>query len=223
VAVHERILASNDRAARHNREHFHEHHVRAINLMGSPGAGKTAVLEATARALGGEARLGVLAGDLATDNDAARVRAAGIVAESITTGTACHLDAEMVHKGLHHLPWRELDYLFIENVGNLVCPAVYDLGQDVNVVALSVTEGEDKPLKYPTMFQKADLVLLTKIDLLPQLEVDVETIQRNLALVMPRPALLAVSAKRGEGIGEWVRWLRALGHPHGAPCATAHF
>ena len=112
----------------------------------------------------------MLAGDLATDNDARRIRAAGIVAESITTGTACHLDAEMVHHGLHRLAdWRTLDYLFIENVGNLVCPAVYDLGQDVNVVALSVTEGEDKPLKYPTMFQKADLVLLTKIDLLPQL------------------------------------------------------
>ena len=110
----------------------------------------------------------MLAGDLATDNDARRIRAAGIVAESITTGTACHLDAEMVHKGLHQLPWRDLDYLFIENVGNLVCPAVYDLGQDVNVVALSVTEGEDKPLKYPTMFRKADLVLLTKIDLLPR-------------------------------------------------------
>ena len=138
VDVHERILAGNDRAAQHNREHFHDHDVVAVNLMGSPGAGKTAVLEATARALGSDAKLGVLAGDLATDNDATRIRAAGIVAESITTGSACHLDAEMVHRGLHHLPWRTLDYLFIENVGNLVCPAVYDLGQDVNVVALSV-------------------------------------------------------------------------------------
>jgi hydrogenase nickel incorporation protein HypB len=149
VDVHERILAGNDRVARHNREHFHDHHVIAVNLMGSPGAGKTAILEATARALGAEAKLGVLAGDLATDNDATRIRAAGILAESITTGSACHLDAEMVHKGLHALPWRSLDYLFIENVGNLVCPAVYDLGQHVNVVALSITEGEDKPLKYP--------------------------------------------------------------------------
>src|SRR5690348_912218 len=153
--LHERILASNERAAEHNREHFHDHHIVAINVMGSPGAGKTAILEATARALGAQSRLGVLAGDLATDNDAARIRAAGILAESITTGTACHLDAEMVHHGLHHLPWTSLDYLFIENVGNLVCPAVYDLGQDANVVALSVTEGEDKPLKYPTMFRRA--------------------------------------------------------------------
>lgn len=218
--VHERLLASNDRVAAHNREHFRDHHVVALNLMGSPGAGKTAVLEATARALGRDAKLGVLAGDLATDHDAARIRAAGMVAESITTGTACHLDADMVHKGLHKLPWRTFDYLFIENVGNLVCPAVYDLGQAANVVALSVTEGEDKPLKYPTIFHKADLVLLTKIDLLPALDVDVGQIETNLGLVMPRPAMLRVSAKTGEGVPLWLRWLAGVGHPRGAPCAV---
>ena len=217
--VHERILAGNDRVARHNREHFRDHGVAAVNLMGSPGAGKTALLEATARALGSKARLGVLAGDLATDNDATRVRAAGILAESITTGSACHLDAEMVHRGLHQLPWRTLDYLFIENVGNLVCPAIYDLGQDVNVVALSVTEGEDKPLKYPTMFHKADLVVVTKADLLPHLpEVSLYTIEQNLALVMPRPALLVVSAKTGLGIDAWARWLEGVGRRRSAPC-----
>ncbi|HMF94702.1 MAG TPA: hydrogenase nickel incorporation protein HypB [Vicinamibacterales bacterium] len=215
--VHERILAGNDRVARHNREHFRDHSVVAVNLMGSPGAGKTAILEATARALGGTARLGVLAGDLATDNDATRVRAAGILAESITTGSACHLDAEMVHQGLHRLPWRALDYLFIENVGNLVCPAIYDLGQDVNVVALSVTEGEDKPLKYPTMFHKADLVLVTKADLLPHLPaVSIDAIERNLALVMPRPALLVVSAVTGSGIDRWINWLEGIGRPRPA-------
>ncbi len=219
--VHERILAGNDRAARHNREHFHEHGITAVNLMGSPGAGKTAILEATARALGGDARLGVLAGDLATDNDAERIRAAGIAAESITTGTACHLDADMVHHGLHHLPWRTLDYLFIENVGNLVCPAVYDLGQDANVVALSVTEGEDKPLKYPTMFRKADLVLVTKIDLLPALpEIRVQVIEQNLRTVMTRPAMISISAKTGQGLEQWLRWLRGVGRPRGAACAT---
>lgn len=219
--VHERILAANDRAARHNREHFRDHQVVAVNLMGSPGAGKTALLEATARALGRDAALGVLAGDLATDNDATRIRAAGIVAASITTGSACHLDADMVHRGLHHLPWRTLDYLFIENVGNLVCPAVYDLGQDVNVVALSVTEGEDKPLKYPTMFRKADLVLLTKIDLLRQLpDVRVKLIEENLRAVMPRPAMLLVSARTGEGIDQWIRWLRGQGRPRSCACAT---
>jgi hydrogenase nickel incorporation protein HypB len=221
VDIHERILAGNDRTAQHNREHFREHGLIAVNLMGSPGAGKTAILEATARALGMECRLGVLAGDLATDHDAARIRAAGIVAESITTGTACHLDAEMIHHGLHHLPWKTLDYLFIENVGNLVCPAVYDLGQDANVVALSVTEGEDKPLKYPTMFRKADLVLLTKIDLLPALpDVRVSTIEENLIAVMPRPAMLRVSARTGEGIDRWIQWLRGVGRPRTAPCAT---
>jgi hydrogenase nickel incorporation protein HypB len=218
--VHERILAGNDRVARHNREHFRDHDVVSVNLMGSPGAGKTAILEATARALGSKARLGVLAGDLATENDATRIRAAGILAESITTGSACHLDAEMVHRGLHQLPWRTLDYLFIENVGNLVCPAIYDLGQDVNVVALSVTEGEDKPLKYPTMFHKADLVLVTKADLLPHLpEVSLHTIEQNLALVMPRPAMLVVSAKTGIGMDVWVRWLEGVARPRSAPCS----
>jgi len=222
VALNERILAANDRTARHNREHFRDHQVRAINLMGSPGAGKTAVLESTAGALYGTAKIGVLAGDLATDNDARRIRSAGLIAEAITTGTACHLDAEMVHKGLHRLPhWRDLDYLFIENVGNLVCPAVYDLGQDVNVVALSVTEGEDKPLKYPTIFHKADLVLLTKIDLLPQLEISVSRIEENLRAVMPRPMMLGVSAKASLGIERWVRWLEAIGRPRGAACAAA--
>lgn len=220
--VHERILAGNDRAARHNREHFRDHNVVAVNLMGSPGAGKTAVLEATARAFGAQARLGVLAGDLATENDARRIRAAGIVAESITTGNACHLDAEMVHRGLHHLPWRSLDYLFIENVGNLVCPAIYDLGQDVNVVALSVTEGEDKPLKYPTMFHKADLVLVTKVDLLPQLpDVSLHTIEENLKSVMPRPAMLTIAARTGAGIDQWVRWLEGIGRPRTAACSSA--
>jgi hydrogenase nickel incorporation protein HypB len=217
--IHERILAGNDRVARHNREHFRDHDVVSVNLMGSPGAGKTAILEATARALGSKARLGVLAGDLATENDATRIRAAGILAESITTGSACHLDAEMVHRGLHQLPWRTLDYLFIENVGNLVCPAIYDLGQDVNVVALSVTEGEDKPLKYPTMFHKADLVLVTKADLLPHLpEVSLHVIQQNLTLVMPRPAMLVVSAKTGLGMDYWIRWLEGVGGPRSAPC-----
>jgi hydrogenase nickel incorporation protein HypB len=127
----------------------------------------------------------------------------------------------MVHKGLHHLPWRDLDYLFIENVGNLVCPAVYDLGQDVNVVALSITEGEDKPLKYPTIFRKADLVLLTKLDLLPALPgIDIGQITENLAMVMPRPAVIQVAAPTGQGIDQWVRWLRGVGRARSARCAV---
>ena len=208
VDVHDAILAGNARSAAHNREHFRERGVVALNLMGSPGAGKTAVLEATARHLAGRRRLGALAGDLATDRDAERLSAAGITAKSITTGSACHLDADMVHHGLHHFPWRQLDYLFIENVGNLVCPAIYDLGQAANIVALSVTEGEDKPLKYPVMFRKADLVLITKTDLLPYLpEVHLEKIVDALARVMPHPRHFAISARTGEGMDRWLAWL----------------
>jgi hydrogenase nickel incorporation protein HypB len=214
VDVHQNILAVNDRMAAHNRDHFADRGVAAINLMGSPGAGKTAVLEATAKRLDPRARLGALAGDLATDRDAERLSTAGIVAKSITTGSACHLDAAMVHHGLHQFPWRDLDYLFIENVGNLVCPAVYDLGQAANVVALAVTEGEDKPLKYPVMFLKADLVLITKIDLLPYLpDVSVERIVDALGHVMPRPLHLRVSARTGEGIDQWLAWLETSRQP----------
>jgi hydrogenase nickel incorporation protein HypB len=207
VEVHDRILSVNDRTAAHNREHLVEGGVFAVNLMGSPGSGKTAVLEATARSLGGRGRIGAIAGDLETERDADRLRAVGVPAAAITTGSACHLDAEMVHEALHHFPWRGLDYLFVENVGNLVCPAIYDLGQAVNVVALSVTEGEDKPLKYPVMFRKADLVLLTKVDLLPHLDFRVEAVLDGLARVMPQPEVIRVSARTGEGVPEWIAWL----------------
>jgi hydrogenase nickel incorporation protein HypB len=208
VDVHERILAVNEEQAAHNREHFRAHRLLAINLMGSPGAGKTAILEATARA--GAGRLAAIAGDLATDRDAARLRAAGIPSVAITTGSACHLDAELVHRALHEMEFDGFDLLFIENVGNLVCPAIYDLGQAASVVALSVTEGEDKPLKYPVMFRAADLVLVTKIDLLPHLpDVGLDGIRDALARVMPHPAMLAVSARTGEGVPAWVEWLAA--------------
>jgi hydrogenase nickel incorporation protein HypB len=207
VEVHDKILAVNDATASHIREHFVAGGVFAVNLMGSPGAGKTAVLEATARALAGKGRIGVIAGDLETERDADRLRAVGVPAAAITTGSACHLDAAMVHKALHDFPWRELDYLFVENVGNLVCPAVYDLGQSVNVVALSVTEGEDKPLKYPVMFRKADLVLLTKIDLLPHLDLDLAALEDGLRRVMPAPRVIRLSARSGEGVAAWLAWL----------------
>lgn len=206
VHVHERILSDNDHRAEHLREHFTLANVLAINLMGSPGSGKTAVLEATSR-IAGNLRIGAVSGDLATDNDAQRLRSAGILAAAITTGNACHLDAKLVHDALHHMPWRELELFVIENVGNLVCPAIYDLGQNANVVALSITEGEDKPLKYPTMFMRADLVLLTKIDLAPYLDVDLDALLANLAKVMPEPRVIMVSAKTGLGIAEWLGWL----------------
>jgi hydrogenase nickel incorporation protein HypB len=222
VDVHDSLLAVNNAMAAHNRQHFRERHVVAINVMGSPGAGKTAVLEATARHLGSSRSLGALAGDLATERDAERLSAAGITAKSITTGSACHLDAQMVHRGLHQFPWRELDYLFIENVGNLVCPAIYDLGQAANVIALAVTEGEDKPLKYPVMFRKADLVLITKIDLLPHLpDIHIETIAEALSRVMPRPVYIPVSATTGAGMDRWLEWLDMLGVPQSAQTAQS--
>ena len=211
VELHEKILAGNDRTARHNREHFQAAGVLALNLMGSPGAGKTAVLEATARAAAAKGwRCGAVSADLATDNDAVRLRKAGIPSRAITTGQACHLDAELVHNSLHDFPWKEMDVFFIENVGNLVCPAIYDLGQAANVVVLSVTEGEDKPLKYPVMFKAADLVLLTKCDLIPHLDVDLAKVHDALARVMPRPRVLEVSARTGAGIDAWIGWLADL-------------
>ncbi len=209
VEVHERILAGNDAMAAHNRAHFVAEGVLAINLMGSPGSGKTALLEATARASGGRLRLGAVSGDLATDRDAARLNRAGIPSRAITTGSACHLDAKMVHAALHDAPWGALDVFFIENVGTLVCPAIYDLGQAACVVALAVTEGEDKPIKYPVMFKTADLVLLTKCDLLPHLEVDVAAIEDGLARVMPVPRMIRVSARPGEGLDALLAWLAA--------------
>ncbi|MBT8467373.1 MAG: hydrogenase nickel incorporation protein HypB [Deltaproteobacteria bacterium] len=207
IEVQERILSDNDAQAAHNRSHFHGLGVLAINLMGSPGAGKTAVLEATSRAAAGCLKLGAVSGDLATERDADRLNAAGIVSSTITTGSACHLDARLVHHALHHFPSSDRDIFFIENVGNLVCPAIYDLGQAANVVTLSVTEGEDKPLKYPVMFQKADLVLLTKVDLIPHLDFDVAAVEDALARVMPEAEMLKVSAKTGEGIDAWLQWL----------------
>jgi hydrogenase nickel incorporation protein HypB len=208
VKVQQKILARNDRTAAHNREHFLGDGILAVNLMGGPGAGKTAVLEATGRALPDPKKVAAIAGDLATENDANRLIAAGIRSKTITTGQACHLDAELVHRSLHHFDLDGVEFLFIENVGNLVCPAVYDLGQALNVVALSITEGEDKPLKYPTMFAKADLVLLTKADLLPHLPfVDVDKITDALAHVMPTPRVISVSSRTGFGVEAWIRWL----------------
>lgn len=214
VELHEKILAGNDRAARHNREHFIEAGVLALNIMGSPGAGKTGILEATAKAAARKGwKLGAVSADLATDNDARRLEKAGIPSRAITTGQACHLDAELVHRSLHDFPWRETDLFFIENVGNLVCPAIYDLGQAANVVVLSVTEGEDKPLKYPVMFKVADLVLVTKVDLVPHLDVDLAKIHEAIARVMPSAKVIEVSARSGAGLEQWIAWLEELRKP----------
>lgn len=209
VSVLRGLLHENDQAAAHNRSHFDNHGVLAINLMSSPGAGKTALLESTIRALGGELRCAVVEGDLETENDAERIRRHGIPAVQITTGSACHLDAHMVHDALHELSLDEIDLLFIENVGNLVCPASFDLGQHLNVTLLSVPEGDDKPAKYPVIFRAADLVLLTKADLLPVLDdfkpERAEENLRNLASAVP---LYSVTVKSTPTLENWLIWLR---------------
>ena len=210
VEVLQSLLSENDHQAAHNREHFDGHRVLAVNLMSSPGAGKTSLLEATIEALGAELRIAVVEGDLETENDAERIRAKGVTAIQIATGSACHLDAHMVHDALHQLDLTGVDILFIENVGNLVCPASFDLGQHRNVTLLSVPEGDDKPAKYPVMFRAADLVLLTKTDLLAYLDDfdpdRAEGFVRNLANAAP---VYRLSSRQGnDGIAAWLAWLR---------------
>jgi hydrogenase nickel incorporation protein HypB len=209
VEVLRSLLDENDLQAAHNRHHFDSHGVLAVNLMSSPGAGKTSLLEATIRAIGADLRIAVIEGDLETENDAERIRAQGVEAIQIATGSACHLDAHMVHEALHRLDLQGIDILFIENVGNLVCPASFDLGQHRNVTLLSVPEGDDKPAKYPVMFRAADIVLLTKSDLLDYLDdfdpARAEGFLRNLASQAPFEHL---SARHGtDGIRTWLDWL----------------
>ena len=208
IEVFEKILEGNDRQAQKNREHFDKHSILAVNLMSSPGAGKTTLLERTIELLGDSLKVGVIEGDLETERDAERIRAKGAPAYQITTGQACHLDAFMVHEGIHHLPLESLDVVFIENVGNLVCPASYDVGAHVNVVLLSTTEGDDKPEKYPVMFKNADLMVITKLDLLPYMDFDVERAVRSAKKVNPKIEVIKLSAKSGEGMDLWIDFLK---------------
>lgn len=210
VEVLQSLLGENDHQAAHNRAHFDARGLLAVNLMSSPGAGKTSLLEATIDALGGELKIAVVEGDLETENDAERIRAKGVEAIQIATGSACHLDAHMVHDALHRLNLSGVDILFVENVGNLVCPASFDLGHHRNVTLLSVPEGDDKPAKYPVMFRAADLVLLTKADLLPVLDdFDAERAQRYLReLATPAPFLTLSARRDGDSLGPWLEWLR---------------
>ncbi len=208
VEVMTSLLSGNDRDAAEIRARLDAHGILAINLMSSPGSGKTALLEATIDALKGKYRIAVIEGDLETENDALRIRARGVPAVQIVTGQTCHLDANMVKGALGRLDLANLDILFIENVGNLVCPASFDLGQHANAVLLSVTEGDDKPAKYPVMFRGADLVLLTKTDLLAVLDdfsvAKAETHIRPLANAAP---VLQVSARRPGTLEPWLAWL----------------
>ena len=207
VQVLKNILEKNDHQAHHNREHFDRYGILAVNLMSSPGAGKTSLLEKTIELLKDKYRIGVIEGDLETERDAQRVREKGAYAYQITTGQTCHLDAFMVHKGLHHLPLEELDIVFVENVGNLVCPASFDVGTHLNVVLLSVPEGDDKPAKYPVMFEKADLLLITKVDLLPYFDFDVERCVKEFKEINPKADVILLSVKTGEGLNRWINWL----------------
>lgn len=209
VEVLQNLLHENDHQAVHNRRHLDTHGVLAINLMSSPGSGKTALLEATIDALGETFRIGVIEGDLETENDAQRIRQRGVQAVQINTGTACHLDAHMVHQALHEIDLESLDILFIENVGNLVCPANFDLGQHRNAALLSVTEGDDKPAKYPVMFRAADLMLITKSDLLPYLpEFSTQRASEALRQLATDIPVHTLSSKAGDGMDAWLQWLQ---------------
>ena len=204
VEVRERVLKQNDLLARDLRQRFQQAQVRVISLVSSPGSGKTMLLEKTLAALNGMCRVAALVGDLATENDAVRLHRSGAPVRQITTGTVCHLDAAMVASALAGWSLTELDVLFIENVGNLVCPSSYDLGEDIRVVLLSATEGEDKPLKYPTIFNTADVAVITKIDLAAAAEFDRSTAYRNIQEVRPGMRVLEVSAKTGAGMKDWL-------------------
>jgi len=215
ITVLHSLLSENDRQAAHNRQHFDHHGVLAINLMSAPGAGKTRLLEATIDALKSRYQVAVIEGDLETENDANRIRAKAVTAVQICTGNACHLDAHMLHDALGQLALDQYDIVFIENVGNLVCPASFDLGHHRNVTLLSVTEGDDKPAKYPVMFRATDLLLLSKVDLLPLLEdFDINKAEQNLRQLANSAPVIQFSATTQTGMDEWVQWLDHAIHLH---------
>jgi hydrogenase nickel incorporation protein HypB len=207
VPLEKKILGENDRLAAGLRERFRESGVLCLNLISSPGSGKTSLLERTLEALPGGERIAVLTGDIQTENDADRLRRFGFPVKQITTGGTCHLDARMIER--HLADWRlaDIDILFIENVGNLVCPASYDLGEAAKIVMLSVTEGEDKPLKYPSIFFKSDLLVLSKIDLLPHVPFNIASAEENARRIHPGMEILRVSCTTRDGLTEWLNWL----------------
>ncbi len=208
LSVHQRILDKNDRLAEQNRGFFKAKDLLVLNVLSSPGSGKTALLERTLTDLKNKIPSGVIVGDLATDNDAARLRGKGAPVIQITTGTVCHLEAEMVAHAVESMPLDDLRLLIIENVGNLVCPAVYDLGEALRVVLLSVTEGEDKPLKYPVIFKRADVILITKMDLAAATGFQREKALANLRGVAPQAAIFELSARSGQGMEQWYAYLQ---------------
>ncbi|MGB3205982.1 MAG: hydrogenase nickel incorporation protein HypB [Crinalium sp.] len=207
------LLHANQKGADHNREHFDQWGITCFNIMSSPGAGKTALLERTLAVLANELKIAVIEGDMTTELDADRLRQYGVPVIAINTGRSCHLDSKMVAGGMHQLEDQynpsEFDLVLVENVGNLVCPAEFEVGEHAKVALLSITEGEDKPLKYPVMFQAADCLLITKTDLAPYLDVDINRIAANVRQMNPHVTIIAVSAKTGEGLETWFDWIRA--------------
>ena len=217
ISVLEDILSENDRVAAENRGSFDAAGLRAVNLMSSPGAGKTTLLERTLEAFGGQLRIGILEGDIATAIDADRLEGHGAEVALVNTsagfGGECHLDAVMVRSGLGRLPLHELQLLIIENDGNLVCPAEFRVGEHARAMVFSITEGEEKPLKYPVMFRAADVVVVNKVDLLPHLDFDLDLFLSNLRDINPDALVIQASARTGEGIGEWCSWLAGQATP----------
>ena len=215
ISMEGKVLSENDRIAAELRERFREHDIFCVNLISSPGSGKTSLLEQTLAGFSPNERVAVLTGDIQTDNDARRLARYGFPVRQITTGGACHLDARMIQRSLEGWDLASLDILFIENVGNLVCPTSYDLGERHKIVLLSVTEGEDKPLKYPATFFKADLLVLTKIDLLPYVPFDIEQARENARTIHPDIDIVEVSCTTGQGLDQWRARIKNI------HCATA--
>jgi hydrogenase nickel incorporation protein HypB len=219
--LEKKVLSENDRLAAELRQRYREQNILCVNLISSPGSGKTALLEKTLGSFAAGTPVAVLTGDLQTDNDARRLARYGFPVRQIVTGGTCHLDARMVERHLNELGFRGPGLLFVENVGNLVCPSSYDLGEAAKIVLLSVTEGEDKPLKYPGIFHRASLMLLTKTDLLPHVEFDPKLALENARKIHPEIQYIALSSRTGEGFEEWLLWLDALRQKVQHEAATA--
>ncbi|MDJ0744082.1 MAG: hydrogenase nickel incorporation protein HypB [Xenococcaceae cyanobacterium MO_167.B27] len=212
AALEINLLHANQEGAEHNREHFDQWGITCFNVMSSPGAGKTELLEKTLSALNSELKMAVIEGDMTTELDAERLRQYNVPVIAINTGRSCHLDSKMVAGGIHTFSHQyspqDFDLIFVENVGNLVCPAEFEVGEHAKVALLSITEGEDKPLKYPIMFQEADCLLITKTDLAPYLDVDIDRIADNVRQMNPNVTIISVSAKTGEGLEAWFNWVQ---------------
>jgi hydrogenase nickel incorporation protein HypB len=211
VKVVTRILEANDRLAEENRKRFKEADIFVVNLMGAPGAGKTTLLERTISVLKPHLKIGVIEGDIVGSDDAERISALDVPVVQINTGGACHLDANMISEVLSELPLKDLDLLIIENVGNLVCPAEFMVGEDMKIMVLSIAEGHDKPLKYPLMFRESSALVLNKIDLLPYMNTDMNKVRNDSLALNPKLKIFEVSCSTGAGIEAWAQWLNGLG------------